>query len=157
ERNFWAEPGLLNRCILRSRRRVGWCEFSAPLFFHRPRSCRRSIPISRTAALYDRRSSVTNRSGTKAYFLRSLRISFSAACLLRFDWTSTSRGIVTLASFTCQWRDALIGRTQRNQWLAEFESGAGHLENPLFLPDVTMPSWIVNFTRVEPRRRRSPD
>src|SRR5271166_5587303 len=23
ERNFWAEPGLLNRCILRSRRRVG--------------------------------------------------------------------------------------------------------------------------------------
>src|SRR5208337_4867723 len=50
------------------------------------------------------------------------------------------RGIVTLASFTCQWRDALIGRTQRNQWLAEFESGAGHLENPLFLPDVTMPA-----------------
>src|SRR5271169_6738836 len=91
ERNFWAEPGLLNRCILRSRRRVGWCEFSARLFFHRPRSCRRSIPRSRTAALYDRKSSVTNRSGTKACFFRSLRISFSAACLLRFDWTSTSR------------------------------------------------------------------
>ena len=32
-----------------------------------------------------------------------------------------------------------MGRTQRNQWLAEFESGAGHLENPLFLADVTMP------------------
>src|SRR5208337_955540 len=91
ERNFWAEPGLLNRCILRSRRRVGWCEFSARLFFHRPRSRRRSIPRSRTAALYDRKSSVTNRSGTKAYFFRSLRISFSVACLLRFDWTSTSR------------------------------------------------------------------
>src|SRR5271157_599372 len=48
-------------------------------------------------------------------------------------------GIVTLASFTCQWRDALMGRTQRNQWLAEFESGAGYLENPLFLANVTMP------------------
>src|SRR5271157_3763745 len=48
-------------------------------------------------------------------------------------------GIVTLARFTCQWRDALMGRTQRNQWLAEFESGTGHLENPLFLADVTMP------------------
>ena len=58
---------------------------------HRPRSCRRSIPSSRTAALYDRKSSVTNRSGTKAYFFRSLRISFNAACLLRVDWTSTSR------------------------------------------------------------------
>jgi len=51
-------------------------------------------------------------------------------------------GIVTLASFTCQWRDALMGRTQRNQWLAEFESGTGHLENPLFLADVTMPSGV---------------
>src|SRR5208282_2722440 len=55
-----------------------------------------------------------------------------------FDWDAAA-GIVTLASFTCQWRDALMGRTQRNQWLAEFESGAGHLENPLFLADVTMP------------------
>src|SRR5271165_3429824 len=45
----------------------------------------------RAAALYDRKSSVTNRSGTKAYFFRSLRISFNAACLLRLDWTSTSR------------------------------------------------------------------
>src|SRR5271165_5371882 len=34
----------------------------------------------RAAALYDRKSSVTNRSGTKAYFFRSLRISFNAAC-----------------------------------------------------------------------------
>ena len=54
-----------------------------------------------------------------------------------------ARGIVTLASFTCQWRDALMGRTQRNQWLAEFESGAGHLENPLFLADVTMPAGLA--------------
>jgi hypothetical protein len=37
ERNFWADPALLKRCILRSRRRVGGCEFSARLFFHRPR------------------------------------------------------------------------------------------------------------------------
>ncbi len=49
-------------------------------------------------------------------------------------------GIVTLASFTCQWRVVLMGRTQRNQWLAELESGAGHLENPLFVADVTMPT-----------------
>jgi hypothetical protein len=48
-------------------------------------------PTSRTAALYDCKSSVTNRSGTKAYFFWSLRISFSAACLFRLDWTSTSR------------------------------------------------------------------
>ena len=39
-----------------------------------------------------------------------------------------------------------MGRTQRNQWLAEFESGAGHLENPLFLADVTMP-----FSRLGPK------
>ena len=54
---------------------------------HRPRS----IPRSRTAALYDRKSSVTNRSGTKAYFFKSLRISLGAACSFRLDWTSTSR------------------------------------------------------------------
>ena len=34
--NFWAEPGLLKRCILRSLRRVGWCEFSARLFLAYP-------------------------------------------------------------------------------------------------------------------------
>jgi hypothetical protein len=34
---------------------------------------------------YDRKSSVSNRSGAKAYFFRSLRISFRAACLLRLD------------------------------------------------------------------------
>jgi hypothetical protein len=50
-----------------------------------------SIPRTRTAALYDRKSSVTNRSGTKAYFLKSLRINFNAACLFRLDWASTSR------------------------------------------------------------------
>src|SRR5208283_5389597 len=60
--------------------------------------------------------------------------------IFALDLLSRVAGIVTLASFTCQWRDALMGRTQRNQWLAEFESGAGHLENPLFLADVTMPS-----------------
>src|ERR1700721_1174628 len=30
-------------------------------------------------------------SGTKPYFFKSLRISFSAACLFLFVWTSTSR------------------------------------------------------------------
>src|SRR5271166_3217441 len=51
------------------------------------------MPRSTVAAPYDRKSSVTNRSGTTAYFLRSLRISFNAACLLRLDWTSTSRNL----------------------------------------------------------------
>ncbi len=42
-----------------------------------------------------------------------------------------------------------MGRTQRNQWLAEFESGAGNLENPLFLADVTMPfgKWYSVWKR----------
>ena len=33
----------------------------------------------------------TNRPGMKAYFLKSLRIGFNAACLFRLDWTSTPR------------------------------------------------------------------
>ena len=35
ERKRWADPGDLNLCILNSRRRTGWCEFSARLFFRR--------------------------------------------------------------------------------------------------------------------------
>jgi hypothetical protein len=72
ERNFCAERALLKRYILRSRRRVGGCEFSARLFIQRPRSCRCSMPRSRAAATYDRKLSVTNRSGAKAYFFRSV-------------------------------------------------------------------------------------
>ena len=62
----------MKRRILRSRRRVGWCEFSARLFFHRPRSRRRSSPSSRAAEPYDRKSSVTNRSGAKACLFHCL-------------------------------------------------------------------------------------
>ena len=40
DRNRWADPGDLNRCILRSRRRTGRCEFSARLFLRRPCSWR---------------------------------------------------------------------------------------------------------------------
>src|ERR1700733_7274758 len=58
---------------------------------HRPRSWQCSIPRTWKAALYDRKSSVTKRSGTKVSFFKSLRISFNAACLFRLDWTSTSR------------------------------------------------------------------
>ena len=43
------------------------------------------MPRSGAAAAYDRKSSVTNRSGAKGIFFRSLRISFRAACLL--CWT----------------------------------------------------------------------
>ena len=42
------------------------------------------MPRSRAAEAYDRKSSVTYRSGAKVYFFTSLRISFRAACLLRF-------------------------------------------------------------------------
>jgi|SRR5271166_1267277 len=59
-------------------------------------------------------------------------------------WRPTGHeGIVTLASFACQSRDALIGRIQVNQWVGEFGNGAGHLQNPLFLADVTMPMKLV--------------
>jgi hypothetical protein len=42
-------------------------------------------PKSRAAAPSERKSSVIIRSGTKAYFFRSLRTSFRAACLFRLD------------------------------------------------------------------------
>src|SRR5580700_9200217 len=51
----------------------------------RPRSWRVLVPRSWAAALYERKSSVINRSGTNPHFFRSLRISFSAACLLGLD------------------------------------------------------------------------
>ena len=38
--NRRADPGDLNRCIFRSRRRTGICEFSARLFLRRPCSWR---------------------------------------------------------------------------------------------------------------------
>jgi hypothetical protein len=37
---FWYDPGDLNRCIFRSRRRTGRCEFSARLFLRKPCSWR---------------------------------------------------------------------------------------------------------------------
>jgi len=40
----------VTNCILRSRRRVGWCEFSARLFLRRPWSWRADNPISDFAA-----------------------------------------------------------------------------------------------------------
>src|SRR5271157_2625345 len=53
---------------------------------------------------------------------------------------SRLEGIVTLATFTCQPREAVIGRRQENQWLGELQRGTGPLQNPLFLANVTMPS-----------------
>ena len=35
DKNRWADPGDLKRCIFRSRSRVGWCEFSARLFMRK--------------------------------------------------------------------------------------------------------------------------
>ena len=61
-----------------------------------------------------------------------------------------STGIVTLATFTCQPLEAVIGRRQENQWLGELQRGTGPLQNPLFLANVTMPLWSI----VESKRCR---
>ena len=53
---------------------------------------------------------------------------------------SGASGIVTLAIITCQRGDPLIGRRQENQWVGDFHGGAGPLQNPLFLANVTMPA-----------------
>ena len=64
-------------------------------------------------------------------------------CQLMFalgrDRPMPCRGIVTLATFTCQPREAVIGRRLENQWLGELQRGTGPLQNPLFLANVTMP------------------
>ena len=51
DKKRWADAGDLKRSILRSRRRVGWCEFSARLFLRNPCSWRADNPISDFAAL----------------------------------------------------------------------------------------------------------
>ena len=51
EANFWSVFILLNLSMARSRRRNGWCEFSARLLAQRPISCRSWLPISFMAAL----------------------------------------------------------------------------------------------------------
>src|SRR5580704_548821 len=91
DRNRCADPGDLNRCIFRSRRRTGRCEFSARLFLRKPCSCRAVNLSSDFAAAYERSLSVTSTSGAKPCFLSSLRISFTAAVLSRRRCTSRSR------------------------------------------------------------------
>src|SRR5580704_9950248 len=54
DRNRCADPGDLNRCILRSRRRTGRCEFSARLFLRKPCSWRAVNLSSDFAAVYER-------------------------------------------------------------------------------------------------------
>jgi hypothetical protein len=65
-----------------------------------------------------------------------------------------------LATFTCQPREAVIGRRQENQWLGEFQRGIGPLQNPLFLANVTiplvaMPTFICRRGRCHVAVRRS--
>jgi hypothetical protein len=57
------------------------------------------------------------------------------------------KGIVTFAGFTCQPRDALMGRSQENQWLGELHGGAKALGNPLFLANVTMSGGLESWLR----------
>jgi hypothetical protein len=80
----WADPGDLKPCILRSRRRVGWCEFSARLFIRKPCLWRTDNPISDFAAPQERSLSITSTSGAKPCFLSSLRMCFTAAALSIF-------------------------------------------------------------------------
>ena len=56
------------------------------------------------------------------------------------------KGIVTLATFTCHPREAVIGRRLENQWLGELQRGTGPLQNPLFLANVTMPAKAIRQT-----------
>jgi len=70
-RNRWADPCDLNQCIFRSRRRVGWCEFSARLFRRCPWSWQAKRRSWRVAAPYDPSLSVVMVSGAKPCFLIS--------------------------------------------------------------------------------------
>jgi hypothetical protein len=65
------------------------------------------------------------------------RCSASMRVMRSDDWLAAA---LSRWRFTCQSRDALIGRRQGNQWLGEFHGGTGLLQNPLFLANVTMPS-----------------
>ena len=53
-RNRCADPADLKRCILRSRRRTGWCETSPRLFFRRPCSLGTGSFNSAKATPYER-------------------------------------------------------------------------------------------------------
>ncbi len=75
DRKRCADPGDLNRCIFRSRRRVGWWEFSARLLQRCRRSWRASSPSCRLADPYEPSPSVVIVSGAKPCFLTSLRMS----------------------------------------------------------------------------------
>ena len=68
EQGRCGDPGDLNRCIFRSRRRTGRREFSARLFLRKPRSWRAVNLSSDFAAAYERSLSVTSTSGAKPCF-----------------------------------------------------------------------------------------
>src|SRR5271165_6888128 len=91
ERNRCTCRGDLKRFMIRSRRRVGWWEFSARLL--RPLCCRCSTPgmISRLAAAQLRSLSVISTRGARPCFFSSLRNKRLAAFLSRRLWTRTSR------------------------------------------------------------------
>jgi len=90
DRNRFANPCHLNRCIFLSRPRVGWWEFSARLFRRCHRSWRASSPSCRLAAPYDPSSSVLIVSGATPCLLTSSRMSLTAARVSRLVCTKTS-------------------------------------------------------------------
>jgi hypothetical protein len=82
DRNHCADPGDLNRCIFRSRRRTGRCEFSARLFLRRPCSWRAVNLSSDFAAAYERSWSVTRTSGATPCFFEQLAHQFHGCSLV---------------------------------------------------------------------------
>ena len=89
--NRWADPGVLKRCILRSRRRVRLMRILGPIVL-----AQAPLVVSRQADFglcrgVERSLSVTSTSGAKPCFLSSLRISFTAAACRGRRCTSRSR------------------------------------------------------------------
>jgi hypothetical protein len=84
-------PGDRKPCIIRSRFRIGRCEFSARLFHPLCGRCSTSGMTYRFAAPYDRSLSVMMRFGASPCFFRSRISKRLAALVFRRVWTISSR------------------------------------------------------------------
>ena len=72
----------MNRCILRSLRRVGWCEFSARLLFQRPRSWRLAIPRNPRVLILDEATSTLTAADVAKVFVVLKRLRAEGLALL---------------------------------------------------------------------------
>src|SRR3954447_5960079 len=116
ERNRCAWRADLKRFICRSRRRVGWCEFSALLFRPLCRRCSTPGISSRFAAGQLASLSVSSTRGARPCFFSSLRSRRLAAFLSRRLWTSTSSTTPSWSTARhnqCFWPAILIWTSSR--------------------------------------------